>query len=65
MPCHLCCRRKVDVFRIEKWLLCAECRRSETLDEVLAHLRNGDGASAERVALSKKSELSTVSTFYT
>ena len=49
MPCHLCCLRKVDVIRIENWLLCADCRRSETLDQVLCHLRSGDGATAERI----------------
>lgn len=49
MPCHLCCLRKVDVIRIEKWLLCEDCRRSETLDQVLQHLRRGDGANAERI----------------
>ena len=65
MPCHLCCRRKVDVAKIEKWLLCVECRKSETLDEVLSYLRKGDGAAAERVARRKRTELSTVSTFYT
>ncbi len=49
MPCHLCCLRKVDVLRIENWLLCADCRRSDTLDQVLHLLRNGDGATAERI----------------
>jgi hypothetical protein len=49
MPCHLCCLRKVDVIRIENWLLCADCRRSEILDQVLQHLRNGDRATAERI----------------
>lgn len=49
MPCHLCCLRKVDVVWIEHWLLCADCRGGETLDQVLHHLRKGDGATAERI----------------
>ena len=49
MACHLCCRRKIDLMKIENWLLCRDCRRAETLDTVLYHLRNGDGLSAERV----------------
>ena len=48
MPCHLCLR-KIDVIRIEHWLLCEDCRRSETLDQVLQHLRKGDGETAERI----------------
>jgi len=49
MPCHHCCLRKVDVIRIERWLLCADRRQSETLDQVLHHLRKGDGTAAERI----------------
>lgn len=49
MPCHLCCRRKIDLVRIENWLLCCDCRRRETLDRVLFYLRSGDGLNAERV----------------
>jgi hypothetical protein len=65
MPCHLCCQRKIDVVRIENWLLCGDCRRAETLDVVLCHLRNGDGLSAERVVRHEIRESSTALTFYT
>jgi hypothetical protein len=65
MPCHLCCQRKIDVVRIENWLLCRDCRRAETLDQVLSHLRNGDGLSAKRIVRQDSLELSTAHTFYT
>jgi hypothetical protein len=65
MPCHLCCQRKIDVVRIENWLLCRDCRRAETLDRVLDHLRNGDGFGAERVVRHDSPVLSTAHTFYT
>ena len=65
MPCHLCCQLKIDLVKIENWLLCRECRRPETLDKVLSHLRNGDGLGAERVVRTTSVELSTLPTFYT
>lgn len=65
MPCHLCCLRRVDLVRIENWLLCADCGRSETLEQVLVHLRSGDGAAAEFVARRGRIEPSTLNTFYT
>jgi hypothetical protein len=65
MPCHLCCQRKIDLVRIENWLLCRDCRRAETLDQVLFHLRNGDGSGAERVVSQELFGLSTPHTFYT
>jgi hypothetical protein len=65
MPCHLCCQRKIDLVRIENWLLCRDCRRAETLGKVLYHLRNGDGLSAERIVSHRSADVSTVHTFYT
>ena len=54
MPCHLCCQLKIDLVKIENWLLCSDCRRPETLDTVLDHLRNGDGFGAERVIRNRR-----------
>jgi hypothetical protein len=65
MPCHLCCQRKIDLLKIENWLLCPDCRRGETLDKVLHHLRNGDGLGAERVVRKESDESSAVQTSYT
>jgi hypothetical protein len=65
MPCHLCCQRKIDLMKIENWLLCRDCRGAETLEKVLCHLRNGDGLSAERIVRKESVEFSTVPTFYT